>query len=184
MNKEVNHQQKFQFFYQHLSEDIEHTKRRQWTVPYYILLLFAAIIYVYNEGLDSCVEIIFLSALALIASIFGIWHVFDVHFVQTRYRAKLHNLADDNQEFLYPYTKPDKDDLTIKYYLRPFTLFFCGIIISGFTLVLILFEVHWSIIGLLDIFLVFCCEIIYCKKAQKIIQKEPLLKEAKSPKIK
>jgi hypothetical protein len=54
MIEKNNDQQKFQFFYRTYANDIENAKRRQWAIPYYILLLFAAVLLVHKPLLSAC----------------------------------------------------------------------------------------------------------------------------------
>lgn len=100
MTEANSEQQKFQFFYQRLVGDIENTKRRQWLVPYYILLLFAAIIGFVTLGKlpkeAICLMKVPLSVLALIIAIVGIWHIIDTHLTQVKYRRQIYKLENSN----------------------------------------------------------------------------------------
>ena len=101
MNHLENNGDKFRFFYQHLSSDIENTKKRQWSIPYYILLLFAAIIGVDSlpGPTDKDVWRYFLCAAAIPITLVGLWHIIDVHLNQVRYRRKIYKLENLNLSF-------------------------------------------------------------------------------------
>jgi membrane protein YdbS with pleckstrin-like domain len=163
MIEKNNDQQKFQFFYRTYANDIENAKRRQWAIPYYILLLFAAVLLVHKLGVKSCTANLLLPLLAFIISLFGIYHVFDVHFVLVRYRMRLGNLINDrvNLTHTYKYTRPDPGDSNPKRFLFSFTMFFSGIIAAGFICVSSYFKAHWSLCALGLVALFFCGEMTY-----------------------
>ena len=166
---------KFQFFYQHLSDDIEYAKRRQWSIPYYILLLFAAIIGIHKAGVGFSGITFLLPILASIISLFGVWHVFDVHFVQAKYRKQLHNLDNQKPEFVYHYLRPDKDDLKTYYYFLQFTVFFWGIIVTGLAFILLYFDVDLFVVALnICLYAIYGC-LLYIKRATKLKNDTPLL---------
>jgi hypothetical protein len=145
---EVNtDQQKFQFFYQRLVGDIENTKRRQWLIPYYILLLFAAIIgFVSLSGLPKeaiCVTKILLTVLALVIAIAGVWHIIDTHLTQVKYRRQIYKLETSNLHFTYGFLRFDKKSLHAGYYLKSFTVFFSLVVLVGLFCVLIFLGIPW-----------------------------------------
>ena len=135
MTEANSEQQKFQSFYQRLIGDIENTKRRQWLVPYYILLLFAAIIgFVSLSNLSKeamCVVQIPLSVLALVIAIAGTWHIIDAHLIQVKYRRQIYKLETRNLHYTYGFLRFDKKSLRIGYYFLSFTLFFYIVVLVG-----------------------------------------------------
>ena len=147
MTEANSEQQKFQFFYQRLVGDIENTKRRQWLVPYYILLLFAAIIgFVSLSNLPNgaiCVTKIPLSVLAIIIAIAGVWHIIDTHLIQVKYRRQIYKLENSNLPFTYDFLRFDKKSLRIGYYLVSFTLFFCIVVLVGLFCALTSLGIPW-----------------------------------------
>jgi hypothetical protein len=115
-------------------DDIENTKKRQWLIPYYILLLFAAIIGFVQ--LDKIKKIICtvktpLSLLAITIAIAGIWHIIDAHFTQVKFRRQIYKLENRNFPFTYSLHRSKKKSLRVRYYLISFTFFLGAIILAG-----------------------------------------------------
>jgi len=147
MSDRNSEQQKFHFFYQHLSGDIENTKRRQWLIRYYILLLFVAIIgFLSLDGLtDQAISImkIPVSVTALVVAIAGLWHIIDVHLTQVKYRRKIYQLEHHNLPHTYHFLRSEERSLLSDFYLISFTLFFSLVVLVGLFFVLIFIGIPW-----------------------------------------
>jgi hypothetical protein len=143
--------------YRNYIDCIEAVKRRQWAATNYILLIFAAIIgyaglYKIHE-IDIGVKIvIFLLILVFSISIMGIYHLSDMHYVMTRYRKILFNIAEEYNYVRKIYMLEDDDASFFKYF--SITIFFIALVLVGLTfIVLFLYNLAWNNISAFPI----CC---------------------------
>jgi hypothetical protein len=104
----------FRMVYQALLNDLENAKRREWSLPYYLLLLFAAIIgFSKTIGLDKigCWEksalVIVAAAIALFGTVYlGYLTGKMIWYRRRRDDARSH-LSTDFQEFEKKWPRPD-----------------------------------------------------------------------------
>ena len=84
----------FRMLYQALLNDIENTKRRQWGLTYYLLLLFATLIVFSDKigidrGLDFSLEKLVILGIAILLAIFGACYLCYLTGTIIRYRKRL-----------------------------------------------------------------------------------------------
>ena len=82
-----------------LIDDIKYIKSRQWTVTYYLLLLYAALIGFYklmgfHKGADFCFEKNLLCILTLLVAGLGTIYQYEFQSRVTRYRRLLNGVLD------------------------------------------------------------------------------------------
>jgi hypothetical protein len=142
MNRRENILKWHRLHYQNQLDALENTKRRQWSVPYYILLLFAAII-----GFCKLINIPVSSAwfpgrelliiLSWGISILGIYHVIDNHGTQARYRGKIKQIGKKYVSAFIHDTSIRKKWCYFEYFFW-FTVPFIILITVGFVFVVLI----------------------------------------------
>lgn len=177
MTNTDNDIQKLQFAYQHLSTDIEHSKKRQWSIPYYILLLFAAIVglkkladYSVNSNLISLLAD-YLPYITTIISFAGIYHVIDVHFIQVSNRRRIFKLSFQNHNLINSSLHPEKKNIRIRYYFIEFTIFFIFILIVSYLIVLIYLSVPLKHLKFFGASCIVFASVVFIKKAYELREK-------------
>jgi hypothetical protein len=106
-NNSDNTHSEFLNRYSILIDDIKYLKSRQWTITYYLLVLYAAIIAFYklmnfDKGNDICLEKTLLTILILLIAVLGTIHQCSFQSRITRYR----NLIED---ILPHFSEPFRD---------------------------------------------------------------------------
>jgi hypothetical protein len=88
--RSINSLEDFRMRFKSLMEDIKYTKDRQWTITYYLLLLYSGLIALGFKIPCSYHRLrIFLGLLGLCIFIFGFWYLFDLFKAIKVYRTYL-----------------------------------------------------------------------------------------------
>ena len=159
------HDKNLQWHLQHYQDAVnalENAKRRQWSIPYYILILYAAIIGFHEaiepSGLSKAFDTsyypvkIFLLLIAWITSLIGVLHVIDNHYAQSRYRKRQGQLRE-RYESAFEHEADLERSEGLTYYLT-LPAFFILLIVAGFFCVLVYLKVdlftlpQWLAIGI------------------------------------
>jgi len=102
-NKNNTTLEDFRMRYSILIDDIKYMKSRQWTVTYYLLVLYGAIVGFYklmgfDQGKDFCVQKNVLIIMTLLVAVLGTIYQCDFQSRVTRYRKLLYGVIDHLSE--------------------------------------------------------------------------------------
>jgi hypothetical protein len=140
--------QELQLLYDLSARDIENAKRRQWSMVYYALLSFAAIVILYDIITDEYDYIptltwlkYFLLITAWLINLLSMWHIMDTHRCMCEYRMRLNEINDELEETTQDILNMEKHYPRLWRYFVSFTVPFFSLLTIG------LFLVIWLLFG-------------------------------------
>jgi hypothetical protein len=128
--------EELRLLYQVYIDDIKTTKRQQWAIPNYVILLFAAI-FGFSRYIGkpfTGFELIILFVPAFLIHLLGIWGLISIQAVLVGYRKKLVEIEKDMTLSFKEIAKESRaeDYLKFKYYFKTITFPFILLIYSSF----------------------------------------------------